>query len=208
MFSKTVLPVLALVGSLAWLDFSTPAPVRAPKPTVIDLSKTWDVDGPHSSVMFRIKHVEAAWFFGAFNRISGSFRLDRKNVSASSVEVKVDAKTVDGGNKARNGFLKNILKVKEFPHITFKSSKVEALADNRFKVTGNLTFFGKTKPVTFEAEHTGTASINERLGPRCGFLAEIDIKRSDYGFTWGLTEKELGDDVKLIVSLEGRAPKG
>jgi polyisoprenoid-binding protein YceI len=191
------LPAAAVVGLAAWNPAAV-APSPAPQPTA---GGAYQVDAAHSSVVFRVKHAGASWFYGRFNEFSGSIEHDPENPEASSVEVTIQAGSVDSNSERRDTHIKSpdFLSAKEFPAITFKSTSVKAAGDD-LEVTGDLSFRGVTKSVTAVVEHVG---VGEFQGKRSGFEAVLDIKRTDFGSDYGVAQGALSDEVRLIIALEG-----
>lgn len=173
-----------------------------------DRATTFKVDQEHSAVLFRILHLGAGPFWGRFNSLSGSFKLDPKAKAGNFIKIVVDAASVDSNSAGRNAHLKkqDFFAVKEFPNITFESTTVTASGDD-FNIEGTLELRGKKKSVQFKARHFGTVKQMDRFGLRSGYEAELTIKRSDFGVNYGLQRNMLGDEVKLIIALEGMIAK-
>lgn len=185
------LPVLAL--------FAVPLPraVLAPAPAG---PHDWAVDPTHSSVVFKLKHANAAWFHGTFDVVNGQVTLDPAAPETGSVTLKIPVDSVDTNDKKRDEHLKNadFFNSKENPDITFVSTKIAKKGDV-LEVTGDLAMAGKKKSVTLSVEKTGEG---EFYGKRQGFLSTFTIKRSDFGMTYGVDKNVLGDEVTLTISLE------
>ncbi len=166
----------------------------------------YEVDPVHSAVIFRIKHLNVSYSYGRFNDISGNFTLDAENPANSSVEVSVRVDSIDTAHGGRDQHLKSdeYFNVAKHATISFKSSKVEKVGDQQYKAEGELTLLGVSKPLTVTIEHVGEANV-PRAGQRSGFETSFTIKRSDFGLTAGMGG--LGDDVRLIVSIEGAVPQ-
>jgi polyisoprenoid-binding protein YceI len=179
-----ILSILAVVFAL---------PARA--------ADTFKVDPVHSSVVFGISHLGVTNFYGRFNEISGTVAFDAKDPSKSSVDVTVPVESVDTHNAKRDQHLKSpdFFNVKQFPTMTFKSTKVEG-SGNTFNVTGDFTLHGVTKPLTvvFKKGAEGKGMEGEIRG---GGEARFTIKRSDFGMTF--MQGGLGDEVSVILSIEG-----
>jgi polyisoprenoid-binding protein YceI len=160
---------------------------------------SFTIDPVHSSAVFRIKHLDTAWFYGRFNKVGGEIMLDEKG---GSVNVEIDADSVDTNNPDRNTHLKSqdFLSVKEFPKLGFKSKTVTKKGDD-WEVAGDFTLHGVTKPLTVTVKPTGSSN-DPKMGARSGFETEFTIKRSDYGMTFMLDNKALGDEVKIMLSVE------
>lgn len=164
----------------------------------------FEVDGAHSSVVFRVKHMNVAYFYGRFNKVSGSFLIDKDNLAASTITATIDAESVDTAIPDRDKHLRSqdFFSVKEFPAITFKSTSIEKGAgENQFTLKGELTFRGVTKPIEAKLEHTGVGP-GRRGGEVGGFEAIFTIKRAEFGMDYMLNG--LSDDVNITVSLEGK----
>lgn len=163
----------------------------------------FQVDPVHSSVIFGIRHMDVANFYGRFNRFSGSMTFDAADPSASSVTFRIDAASVDTANERRDGHLRSpdFFNASEFSEITFTSSRVQPMPGG-YRVTGDLTMHGVTKSITIELKQTG-ASTNPRSGkPIAGMEADFTIKRSDFNMLYGIEQKALADEVRLIIGLE------
>jgi polyisoprenoid-binding protein YceI len=162
---------------------------------------TYRVDGVHSSVIFRVKHLGVGYFYGRFNDLSGTVVVDDKNPANSSFELRVKADSVDTNNAKRNQHLKgpDFFNAKEFPAITFRSKQVKALGDKKFEVTGDLTLHGVTKSITVKLNRVGTGP--DPFGThRTGFETNFIIHRSDFGMNF--MPQALGDDIWLLVGFE------
>jgi polyisoprenoid-binding protein YceI len=162
---------------------------------------TFKVDPVHSFVLFSVQHFGVSNSYGRFNDISGTVVFDKDNPSKSSVELSVPVESLDTNNSKRDQSLKSpdYLNAKQFPTLTFKSTKVEGSGDT-FKVFGDFTLHGVTKPLTVDFKKVGEGKGLQGEA-RAGGETHFTIKRSDFGmnFQQGL----VGDDVTIILSLEG-----
>jgi polyisoprenoid-binding protein YceI len=163
----------------------------------------YKVDPVHTSVVFRIKHLDTAWFYGRFDEMTGMLNYDPADPSASSLNLEVKIESVNSGNGRRDGHLKSsdFFSSKQFPTATFVSSSFAPAAEGVYEIAGDLTIKGVTRPVTARLEKTGQ-SQGER-GTVIGFETTFDIKRSEFGITYG--PESLGEDVRMIVSIEAGA---
>lgn len=169
-----------------------------------DKPESYSVDKVHSSILFKVKHANAAYFFGRFIDFSGSITYDRDNPKQSKVNLTVQADSVRTWSEKRDNHLRSpdFLNVKQYPEISFDSTSVQKVEDkeNKFKVTGDFSLHGKTKEFTIDVKKTGEGKGPEG-NPRIGFYTEIDISRSEFGMT--KYPEMIGDNVKLIISVEG-----
>lgn len=162
---------------------------------------TFKIDPVHSFVLFSVQHLGIANTYGRFNDISGTVVFDRDDPSKSSVELLVKVESLDTHSEIRERSLKSpdFFDVKQFPTMTFKSTRVEGGGD-LLKVSGDLTIRGVTKAITvdFKKGGEGKGVFGEMRG---GGETRFTIKRSDFGMTYELGE--VGDEVSIILSLEG-----
>ncbi|MBX3408311.1 MAG: YceI family protein [Phycisphaeraceae bacterium] len=193
--------LIAGTATLSTLVGAGKSPALPAAPITVENAKAFTVDGVHSFVTFKVKHLNVAYAYGRFNKVSGSFLIDPENLGESMVDVKVDAASVDTANEGRDRHLRgqDFFSVNEFPEITFKSSSIVKKGD-AFEMTGDLSFHGVTKTITVPLEYFGTGQ--GRGGTTiAGFESIFTIKRSEYGITY--MPNGLGEDVTIMVSLEG-----
>lgn len=160
----------------------------------------WKIDTVHSTVLFKIKHLNTSWAYGRFNSFSGEVVHDAAELAKSSVRCEIDVASIDTANKDRDGHLTSpdFFSAREFPKLTFTSNKVEARGD-KLAVSGDFEMHGVKKPITLLVEPTGN-SKTERFGERVGFHATTTLKRSDFGMKTML--EGIGDEVEITLSLE------
>lgn len=186
--------LIAAPALVVWAQKSDPTPPET--------TGTYDVDAVHSSVVFRIKHLNAAYFYGRFNEIAGTFVLDDADPARGSFDVQVKVASVDTANADRDKHLKSpdFFDAEQFPLITFKSRSVKKAGETTLEVAGDLTLHGVTRPLTVKIERTGSGT-GMRGEFRGGWETVFEIKRSDFGMTKLIGP--VGDEVRLIVSVEG-----
>jgi polyisoprenoid-binding protein YceI len=167
----------------------------------------YEIDPTHSSVEFKIKHLAISNVNGTFGAFEGTLSFDPTNVSASKTTAKISVDTISTENKKRDDHLKgsDFFDVGKFPALTFVSKETIGTAES-FKVKGDLTMRGVTKPVVLDVTYNGTAKDpygNERVG----FSATTSLNRKDFGLTWSkLTEAGsivVGDEVKIALEIAG-----
>ncbi|MCG3123598.1 MAG: Protein YceI [Phycisphaerales bacterium] len=163
------------------------------------MADTFQVDAVHSSVLYRIKHLNTAWSYGRFNDVSGTFNI----AEGGTIDVTVKTDSVDSGNEKRDGHLKSpdFFSAKEFPEMSFKSSSITKTGDNTFEATGTFTLKGVSKELTVPIEKTGEGPGMRGQGKIQGFEAKFTINRSEYGMNF--MPQGLSEQVTVIVSLEG-----
>jgi polyisoprenoid-binding protein YceI len=194
----TILSRIALTAGLA-AALSLPAAAA---------NSNWQIDPAHSSAQFSVRHLAISTVRGAFSKVTGSVMFDDKDVSKSTVEVTIDANSVDTRVPDRDNDLRSekFFDVAHYPSITFKSRKVEQLAPGKLKVTGDLTIRGTTKEVVLDVEGP-TAPMKDPWGnTRTAANATTKINRQDFGVKWNATLDNggvvVGDDVSIIIDVE------
>ena len=148
---------------------------------------TWEIDATHSQVSFAIRVMSITTTRGLFNKVRGQLYIDEQNPASSWVEAEVDAASINTHNILRDIHLRSnaFFAVKKYPTISFKSTRVAHTGGNAYKVTGNLTLLGITKPVTFDVDYSGQSA---GFNARASLTARAAINRHDFG---------LGQSMKL-----------
>ncbi len=169
---------------------------------------TWEIDPAHTAAGFSVKHLMISTVRGQFKGITGTINWDDQDISKSTVDVTIDAKTVDTSEPQRDKDLRSdrFFDTEKFPTITFKSTKVEQVSAGRLKVAGNLTIHGITKPVVLDVEGP-SAQIKDPWGmTRVAINATTKVNRQDYGVKWNANIDGggvvVGDDVNITIDLE------
>ncbi len=179
------------------------APVAAPI-----AAEVFELDSTHSKALFRILHLGAGPFWGRFNDVSGTMTCADGKPEGVMFDVTIKTDSVDTGTEKLDAHLKSgdFFNAKEHPALTFKSTSIKkGPKDGWLEVAGDLSMNGVTKPVTAMLEWTGTN--DGPMGRRAGYEATINIKRSDWNVKYGVDKGMIGDDVRIIVGLEGVAKK-
>jgi polyisoprenoid-binding protein YceI len=168
---------------------------------------TWNIDSSHSGVHFSVRHMVVAKVRGAFNRWRGTVQFDEQNPAASQVSVEIDAASIDTREEKRDGHLRSadFFDVERYPTLSFQSTKVEPLGEDRYRVTGDLTIHGTTKQVELAATNLGRGKDpwgNERIG----FEASTVINRKDFGLNWNQALEAggvlVGDKIEIALDVE------
>jgi polyisoprenoid-binding protein YceI len=173
----------------------------------LSLTGTWDLDTVHTRLGFAARHAMVATVHGNFAVFSGVLHLDEEDPTKSSAEVHIDAASVFTGNEQRDGHLRSpdFLDVVHYPEIVFRSTKAEVGDDeNEYRLTGDLTIRGQSRPVVLDLEFQGTA-VDPYGNQRAGFEGKATINRKDWGLTWNAAMETggimVGDRVKLQLDV-------
>ena len=145
-----------------------------------------DTKDAHASINFKIKHLGYSWLTGRFDKFSGKFSYDPKNISASKVDVNIDTSSLNSNHAERDKHLKSddFLDVSAFSNANFTSTSVTKKADGQLAIRGLLTLHGVSKAITIHAQSTGEGN-DPWGGYRVGFsgttaiaLKDFDMKRN------------------------------
>jgi polyisoprenoid-binding protein YceI len=166
----------------------------------------WNLDPAHTLVEFSAKHLMISTVKGRIAGVEGAIALDEADPTNSSVEVTLDAKTLDTRIEPRDQHLRSadFLDVEKFPTIKFKSTEIQGDEQN-FKLTGDLTIRDVTRPITLDVTYEGRTK-DPWGGERVGFSATGKLDRRDYGLTWNVLLESGGltvsNDIKIQVEVE------
>ncbi|MBJ6643651.1 YceI family protein [Streptomyces sp. BSE7-9] len=175
-------------------------------PDLAALTGDYELDPAHTSIGFVARHAMVTNVKGHFAEFSGTLHLDGADPSSSTASIDVAMNSIDTGNADRDGHLKSadFFKIDEFPTMTFRSTKAEALGGDDYRITGDLTTLGTTRPITIDLEFNGAAKDpfgNERVG----FEGKTEILRSEWGLTWNAALETGGmlvsDKIKLVFDI-------
>ncbi len=171
-------------------------------------STTWQIDPAHTAAQFAVKHLMISTVRGEFKGVTGTVVWDDKDVTKSTVDVTIDAKTVNTGEEKRDQHLKSpdFFDVEKFPTMTFKSKKVEAGGAGKLKITGDLTIHGVTKEAVLEVEGPTAPVTDPWKNTRVAASATTKINRQDFGVKWNANMDGggvvVGDTVTITIDLE------
>lgn len=168
---------------------------------------TYQIDPSHSHVEFAIKHLVVTTVKGRFNTFTGEIRFDPVNPAKGSVQVTIDADSVDTKDTKRDEHLRSndFFGVGDNPKLTFVSTRVEPRGDNRYYVTGDLTIAGITREVILDAEYNGgeTSPWGQSV---IAFSATTQINRKDFNINWNAALESggvvVGENVKIALEVE------
>ena len=197
----------AVIGAVAAspLAFRSATPLIAAAPVVMT---TFTIDAAHSQVLFKVRHLGLSTVTGRFSSFSGTFQLDPAAGQAGAANLTIDVASINTDNDRRNTHLKSpdFFAADSFPKITFVSTGITKAKGNMYKVAGNLTMRGVTRPVVLDAELAGT-----RQTPQ-GWLAAVNmtgtVKRKDFGLVWDrITEgvAVVSDEITLVIEVEAKS---
>ncbi|MBL1108213.1 YceI family protein [Streptomyces sp. 5-8] len=183
-----------------------PAAQAATGPDLTALTGDYTIDPAHSTIGFVARHAMVTNVKGGFDDFTGTLSLNGADPAASTATLDIQMDSIDTGNADRDGHLKSadFFKIDEFPTMTFRSTKAEALGGDDYRITGDLSLLGVTRQISIDLEFNGSAKDpfgNERVG----FEGKAELLRSEWGLTWNAALETGGvlisDKIKLIFDI-------
>ncbi len=185
----TLTSTLAIAGLL--MAFKAPAPA------------TWTLDKSHARLGFSVSHLTVSDVEGSFKKVDASITTTHNDFSDAVVELTAEVSSVNTDNEQRDKHLlsADFFDAAKYPTLTFKSRSFKKVKDNTYKVTGDLTLHGITKPVELTATaRSGTNPMSKK--PITGFKITGTVKRTDFGIAPSTPGAMLGDEVSLNANAE------
>jgi len=171
-------------------------------------TNNWNIDTVHSGINFSVRHMVVSKVRGRFAKFSGELAIDDSDLTRSSVDVAIEAASIDTGNAQRDGHLRSadFFDAEAFPELRFRSTRIDKRGDDRYTVVGQLTIRDVTREVSLDVEFGGRARDpwgNERLG----FVATASVDRKDFGLRWNQALETggvlVGDRIDIELELQG-----
>jgi polyisoprenoid-binding protein YceI len=175
----------------------------------------WVFEPGHSAAEFRARHMMVTWVRGSFKNIQGTLEFDPADPRKLTVETEIDASTCWTGVDARDNHLRSgdFLHCEQFPKMSFKSNAVEEVGPNDYRVTGDLTIRGVTKPATLSVRYLGSwetpwweDGVDKGPKTRAGFVAKTQLDRYDFGVSWNDSMLNggvvVGPHVDIVIDVE------
>jgi len=167
----------------------------------------WKLEPSHSELEFQIRHMMISNVVGHFRKFDATAEVDGDDFTTSNIDFTADIDSIDTNNAQRDGHLKSadFFDMERFPQIQLAGARLEKTGAEKYRLYGNLTMHGVTKPVTLDVTYGGT--VKDPWGNmRSGFMAEGRLNRKDYGLNWNqLTETGglvASDEVLVRANLE------
>jgi polyisoprenoid-binding protein YceI len=167
----------------------------------------WKIDPTHTHAEFGVRHLMISTVKGHFTDVAGTVVVEDGDPTTAQVDVTIGVASIDTRVEPRDQHLRSadFFDAERFPTITFRSTKVERVGDERYEVTGDLTIRDVTRPVTLDVE--GLGGVRDPWGnERAGYTATARIDRKDFGLNWNQALETggfvVGDEVKLGLEVE------
>jgi len=167
----------------------------------------YTIDPSHTLIEFSAKHMMVTTVKGRFKQFSGTVDIDEANPADSKVDVTIETTSIDTGAEQRDAHLRgaDFFDAEKYPAITFTSKRVEALGDERYRVTGDLTIHGVTREIPLEVTREGVTK-NMQGKQIQSFSTAFTISRKDFGLEWNVALESGGwlvsDQVKISLEVQ------
>lgn len=170
----------------------------------------FEFDTAHSTIGFSIRHLMVSKVRGAFTQWSGSLAFDENDLANAEVNVEIQAASIDTHEKQRDDHLRSadFFDAANHPRLTFRAKGAQKTGEGRYRVSGELTIRGTTRPVDLEVEYNGRAK-DPWGGERVGFEAHTSINRKDFGLTWNQALETggvlVGEKIEINLEVQAKA---
>jgi polyisoprenoid-binding protein YceI len=168
---------------------------------------TWNIDPAHTEVGFSVKHLMISTVRGRFGDVRGTIALEGNDVTSASVEAEIATASIDTRQDQRDAHLRSadFFEVEKYPTITFRSTVVERIAGDRYRIVGDLTIRDVTREVVLEGTDEGRGR-DPWGGERLAFSATTTIDRREFGLTWNQALETGGvlvsNEIKISVDVQ------
>lgn len=168
---------------------------------------TYNIDTTHSEITFKIRHLMITNVNGRFTKFEGKLVSSTDDFSDAEIDFEADIDSINTNNEQRDGHLRtgDFFDAAQYPKLSFKSTSFEKQSEGIYKLNGDLTLHGVTKPITLSAEFGG-ASTDLYGNAKIGFEVTGSLKRKDFGLEWNAALETggvaLSDEVKLMLDIQ------
>ncbi|WP_371518202.1 YceI family protein [Kitasatospora sp. NBC_01300] len=175
-------------------------------PDLAHLSGDWTIDTTHSEVAFSVRHAMVTNVKGRFTEYDGKLHLDGSTPGNSSADLAIKVASIDTNQAQRDEHLRtgDFFAADTYPEIRFRSTSAERLRGDTYRMSGELTIKGTTRPVVLELEYTGSAT-DAYGAERVGFEGNAVLDRTEFGLTYNAALETggvlIGEKVKLSFDI-------
>jgi polyisoprenoid-binding protein YceI len=175
--------------------------------TAVLTGTQWAIDPVHSEIGFKIKHLMISNVKGFFSQYSATIASDKNHPLTSDISLTIDPASIHTGDTGRDQHLRtgDFLDVDQFPSIEFTGTSITKVTDDQYKLFGNLTMKGITKPVTLDVEFGGI--MKDPWGnEKAGLIVNGKINRKDWGLTYNAALETggvlLGEEIRINAEIQ------
>jgi len=170
-------------------------------------SVKWALDPAHSELQFKVKHLVISTVTGSFSIFNGELQADEENFDGGAVNFQADVNSISTGNSQRDEHLRSadFFDAGNFPQMSFEGTQLKKVDSENYKLSGNLTIRGTTKPIDLQVNFGGITK-DPWGNTKAGFEVTGKLNRKDFGLAWNsLTEAGgvvVSDEVKIIANIQ------
>ena len=167
----------------------------------------YDINTSHSLIEFSVKHMMFTTVKGRFTQFQGEIEIDEANPARSKVDLTIETASISTGDANRDAHLRSadFFEPEKYPTVTFTSTTVEPLGDEQYRVTGDLTLHGVTRPITFDVTREGVTKTMKGEALQA-FSGALTLSRKDFGLEWNVALESGGwlvsDQVKIALEVQ------
>ncbi len=165
----------------------------------------WQLDASHTSASFSVRHMMIATVRGHFDQASGSADVEDGKIRSAKVDIATGSVATRDAGRDQHLKSADFFDIENHPHLHFETSNVEHVDGDKYRIEGNLTIRGVTRPITLEAEITPVVKDpwgNDRLG----VSATGQLNRKEFNLNWNVALEAggvlVGEQVKIEVDAE------
>lgn len=169
--------------------------------------KTWKIDGAHSQVQFKVKHLVVTTVTGSFGKFDAEMEWPGDDLTSAKINFTAEVDSINTGNAQRDGHLKSddFFNAAKYPQIKFVSKAVKKIDGDNYKLEGDITIRDTTKPISLNVVYGGTVKNPYNLTV-AGFEITGKINRKDFGLKWTASTEAgqivVSDEVRLDITVE------
>ncbi len=167
----------------------------------------WGIDASHSEITFKVKHLVISTVTGKFGEFDASIESENEDFEDAKITFEASIDSIDTGNEDRDNHLKSddFFNASEYPKMTFESTSFKKVGDGEYKLNGNLSIRGNSKPIELDVEYGGTV-VDPYGQTKAGFDVTGKINRKEYGLKWSAVTEAgsvvVSDEVKLNLNVQ------
>lgn len=168
------------------------------------LAQSWTLDKSHSKLNFSVAHLLISDVDGSFKNINSKFTASKADFTDANIELTADVNTINTDDENRDKHLKSpdFFDAAKYNTLTFKSKSFQKVSENKYKLAGDLTMHGVTKPVVLDVVYKGSAVHPYSKKTVAGFKITGSLKRSDFGIGTSTPSAIVGDEVAIVANTE------
>ena len=167
----------------------------------------WNIDGAHSEIGFKVRHMMITNVNGIFNTYTATMHADAADFSDAEISFEADIDSISTRNEQRDGHLKSpeFFDMEKFPKVSFKSISFTKTGDGQYAMKGHFNMHGVEKEISMNVEFTGTV-VDPWGQVKAGFEITGALNRSEFGLTWNATSEDgsivLDEVIKLALNVQ------